>query len=143
MDKVHLHVQGDVLIAVLDSCKQVNHYSQVLSITSVLLILFGADFYLKILASLGLLLGLLQGYFNWRVALDKKLLPILFSKGSEVFDQALALVFPAKAKQLGQRDLNSRLNGIKLLLYKQIFSFIAQLLVSLSALGLFIQASHV
>ncbi|WP_415893043.1 hypothetical protein ACMXYN_00690 [Neptuniibacter sp. PT8_73] len=131
--------EADLLMATLDSLKQVNSYSLLLSGSCVLLLLFGANPTVQGLALLGFVIGLAQGYFNWRVALDRKLLPLLMKMGIESFDRALAQLFTAKAKRLNQRDLSSRLSGVKDLARRQMFCFMSQLIISICAFGLFLQ----
>lgn len=101
MDKHQVESEATVLVATLASTKPLNASSLLCSTICTLLLIFSEHILLQGMAGIGILAGLIQSYFNWRVVLDRKLIPLLIQFGTTRFDQALSTVFQSKAQQLG------------------------------------------
>lgn len=136
MEKHQVESEATVLVATLASTKPLNASSLLCSTICTLLLIFSEHILLQGLAGIGILAGLIQSYFNWRVVLDRKLIPLLIQFGTTRFDQALSTVFQSKAQQLGSRDLHSRLAGARSLLKQQGFWLMLQLGITIGAIGL-------
>ena len=131
-----LSAEVEVLCATLDSAKHLNNLSLLFSGGCILLLVTDDNPQVLFFAGIGLLIGLVQSYFNWRVRLDVQLLPLLLEQGTECFDQALATIFPDKAKSLTERSFQLRLSGALGLFYRQCVCIGIQLLCSLTAIAI-------
>lgn len=135
MDQRWLNEEALVLVAALASAKQLNICSLIFSTICLMLFLFSQYLMVNGVAGLGIIVGVVQLYFNWRVALDKELLPLLIQLGEKSFDRAFEPLFPGKTKRLAGRDLCTRIDGARTLFRSQCYWLILQLVLTIGAVG--------
>lgn len=139
MDKSATHLQAQVIHAVFESATPLNHIGLLLGVINALVIANTHDL-LLLLALSNILAGMVQHYFHWRVALDRKLLPLLLQHACSDFDIALATVFRRVDARLKNRNLDERLSGARRLFRRQCYCLSVQLMGTLVTLGVFIYA---
>ncbi len=131
----HQLVEAEVLVGALRSAKQLNICSLLLSAICAMLF-FGQHAMVHGLAFIGVITGLVQNYFNWRVTLDSELFPLLIELGEESFDHAFKSLFPKTTVQLSGRKLSDRIEGARRLFRYQGYWLILQLVLTIGAAGL-------
>jgi len=90
--------------------------------------------------SLSFLLGVVEKYYAWRVALDANLFKTLkeFSHDTAIFDQSLGTFLGSKSRSRVERSMESRWKGAKCLFLKQCILLILQTIVMVGLIALYI-----
>ncbi len=125
---------AEVLCATLESVKPLNSLSLLMSGICLFLLVIVTDVGVLTLAGCGLIAGLIQNYYNWRVELDSRLIPLLIQQGPKQFDNALRLIFPVRIQHLVQHSIPQRLDGARTLFRRQYGWLVAQVFISIGAI---------